>query len=201
MDQGCTCSTQEAATTGVVTDMGGSDSAGRGGPNPATSMISAGFSGLTGAVPKLTEAWPPCVLHDLHRRVVTGAEATCSFTSADAMFPFTGADAVYTARAGACRKVSGFVFGLVNAFNSSATSPKKEVHCGRLTCRKNAPAVSKARRRRQSLELPHPRFLIIAAPCARPDMWARSSSASRRSVSPCHSRPSAQAPLKATGHF
>ena len=106
------------------------------------------------------------------------------------------------AGAGACRRVSGFVLGLVNAFNSSATSPRKEAHCGRLTCRRNAAAVSKARRRRQRLELPHPRFLFVSAPCARPDMWARSSSASRCCVPPWHSsRPSAQAPLIATGKY
>ena len=44
------------------------------------------------------------------------------------------------AAGGVRRTVTGFVFGLVNACNSSPTSPRKEPHCGRLTRRRKAAA-------------------------------------------------------------
>ena len=99
---------------------------------------------------------------------VTASGETNSVTCPDATHSFTGTGAactavaeVYTGGAEARRTVSGFVFGLVNAFNSSATLPRKDALCRRLTCRRKAAAVSKARRRRESLRLPHPRFSSV----------------------------------------
>ena len=92
----------------------------------------------------------------------------------------TGVESEAVAALVAASGVTGFVFGL---FNALAISPRKEAQCGRLTCRASSSRIQ-ARRQHQILVLPHPRFLISAAPRARPEMWTSSSSESNRNVSP-----------------
>ena len=58
---------------------------------------------------------------------VTCTAATYSFTCTGAAC--TAVAEVHTRGAGARRTVSRFVFGFVNAFNSSAISPREEAHC------------------------------------------------------------------------